>query len=120
MTRAAAKYRIQMRDALIAELEASLKKRRSQLSSTMSLAREWWAEILELHDRLSLFERYVCKRCGCAPVGVVWVEEQRCDDCMRADDSVQGFVHEETPAACVSVGLRALCGRKILVIREPK
>lgn len=76
-------------------------------------AAESQATIADLRSRLLLFADYVCEGCGCAPVGLGWDGDPwRCDDCVTVDfDCPQ---EPEYPAACVSVGMRALAGTQIL------
>lgn len=78
-------------------------------------ADEAHATIADLRDRMRLCRRYICRDCGCA---IVRIGDSRCEDCGKA-----GLLYAWTPAqasegpyaaACVSVGLRALCGRRIL------
>ena len=72
--------------------------------------------IADLRDRLLLFKRFVCVECGCAPrVGAL-----HCDDCLCLEQCTapRGLEDGWTPAkhifaACVSVGMRALAGRKL-------
>lgn len=73
------------------------------------------ATIADLRDRLCLCRRYICRDCGCA---IVRIGDSRCEDCGKA-----GLLYAWTPAqasegpyaaACISVGLRRLCGRRIL------
>ena len=68
------------------------------------------ATIASLRSRLSLFAEHVCEGCGCAPYGGTH-ELALCNDCFTVDE---GFDVPEYPYACISVGLRALCGRRIL------
>lgn len=72
-----------------------------------------------LHSRMLLFRDYVCQGCGCAAAR----SEHLCDDCERVGpsgewiDPVSDLTREGVAcqaAACVSVGMRALCGTKIL------
>jgi len=68
------------------------------------------ATIADLRDRLRVLAPMVC-RCDCAVLGVgeqgeLW---PLCPDCMIALWGGEGRA-----AACLSVGLRALCGRKLL------
>lgn len=83
----------------------------SLLTAAMNLE----AENADLRDRLALCRRYICRDCWCA---IVRIGDTRCEDCGKA-----GLLYAWTPAqasegpyaaACVSVGLRALCGRRIL------
>ena len=64
----------------------------------------------DLRSRLSLFADFVCEGCGCATS--YDVSREYCLDCWEVRHGVtSGDYHA---AACVSVGLRALCGRRIL------
>lgn len=68
------------------------------------------AMLTDLRDRLRLLAPMVCEGCGCAPK---FLEYERCSDCMEAD--CYGVVEPyEHVGACLSVGMRALCGRKLL------
>lgn len=79
------------------------------------LARER-ATIADLRDRLRVLAaspvRAVCRVCGCA--GHYMTE--RCFDCHYVE--WRGCYERKEPerivGACVSVGMRALCGRRIL------
>lgn len=67
-------------------------------------------EVDDLRSRLSLFADFVCEGCGCATS--YDVSREYCLDCWEVRHGVtSGDYHA---AACVSVGLRALCGRRIL------
>lgn len=75
--------------------------------------------IADLRDRLELMRPWVCKGCGCAPVA---------KDCLTLCEDCSGLVYiwnpvsrrqellknEPVAAACVSVGLRELFGRRLL------
>lgn len=65
------------------------------------------ASVEDLRDRVALLAPFVCVGCRCAPKTH---GSSGCDDCHMTwwpkDD-------EETAAACLSVGLRALCGRRL-------
>ena len=65
----------------------------------------------DLRSRLSLFADFVCEGCGCA-VQHPDVEAPLCGDCFAVDEAFED--EPEYPAACISVGMRALCGRRIL------
>lgn len=81
---------------------------------------ECHATIADLRDRLRLFEEHVCRGCGCAVVEAA--NMKLCEDCdevrygpaphalERYDDHDRGAI----ASACISVGLRAICGRRIL------
>ena len=64
----------------------------------------------DLRSRLSLFADFVCEGCGCAPA------EDVCLDCWAASQPQDGLMHGRTrkASASISVGMRALCGRRIL------
>lgn len=71
------------------------------------------ATIADLRDRLRMLSPMVCEGCGCAIVA----RDGRCEDC----ETAHAYRHSGSPAelpvrigACVSVGLRALCGRRLL------
>lgn len=64
------------------------------------------ATIADLRSRLLLFAEHVCRGCGCA---VREDNESVCYDCARV-----GLELESYAGAHVSVGMRALCGRRIL------
>lgn len=68
------------------------------------------ATIADLRDRLRTLAPVVCEGCGCAHA------EDMCIDCWTAAQPQSGMMHgrERRAAACLSVGLRALCGRKLL------
>lgn len=78
------------------------------------------ATIADLRDRLRLFEAHVCWGCGCAVVEAA--NMKLCEDCdevrygpaphalERYDDHDRGAI----ASACVSAGMRRLCGRRIL------
>lgn len=72
------------------------------------------ATIADLRDRLRVMAPWVCRGCGCAAEEANDYDEVMgyCPDC----DSAAGLLSdcEEDAAACVSVGMRALCGRRIL------
>lgn len=69
------------------------------------------AENADLRDRLALFAPLVCKRCDCAPMNPYQGEEPLCDDCGYA--LLMGSGSNKT-GAYVSVGMRALCGRRLV------
>lgn len=73
----------------------------------------------DLRDRLALFQRFACRACGCAPAqepsewACAFGVEALCQDCCavaRAPSSPDSF------GAHVSVGMRGLCGRKLLEV----
>lgn len=72
------------------------------------------ATIADLRARLRIMARVVCDGCGCeARCG----DRALCWDCNTARLScvLDGWSQDSShAAACVSVGLRALCGRRIL------
>lgn len=68
------------------------------------------ATIADLRDRLRIMAPRVCGGCGCAPAAAF---EFVCADCSAVADA-DGDGYDEHHGACVSVGLRALCGRRIL------
>ena len=76
--------------------------------------------IADIRDRLRLFSDRVCGACGCAPRESREDFPGRCGDCDHIDSLVGWNLLRSRPyvghtaAACVSVGLRALCGRRIL------
>lgn len=81
------------------------------------------ATIADLRSRLALFEEHVCRGCGCAarqapsPAVCDYGDDEYCEDCAVARLSCvrDGWSRwPEHAAACISVGLRALCGRRIL------
>lgn len=67
-------------------------------------------EVDDLRSRLSLFRDYVCEGCGCA----VRYRGARCIDCCWCDYELPLNPPSVQAAACISVGMRALCGRRIL------
>lgn len=71
------------------------------------------ATIADLRDRLRVLAEHVCHECGCAPVPRV-SEEPYCWDCSPLYTSVFEPAADRIVGACISVGLRALCGRRIL------
>lgn len=77
-------------------------------------ADEAFATIADLRDRLRIMARVVCEGCGCeARCG----DRALCWDCNTARLScvLDGWSQDSShAAACVSVGLRALCGRRTL------
>lgn len=73
-------------------------------------ADEAHATIADLRSRLALMAPRVCEGCGCAPAAAF---EFVCTDCSAVADA-DGDGYDEHHGACVSVGLRALCGRRIL------
>ena len=91
----------------------------SDLTRLYDLAHEWQyralasegrekadhATIADLRSRLALLAGSVCEECGCAEANAHCL----CHDCYSAKHFVSGKV-----GACISVGLRALCGRRIL------
>lgn len=68
------------------------------------------AQNADLRDRLRIMAPMVCEECGCAPVFSTYA---RCSDCLDADCPGVCELHEHS-GACISVGLRRLCGRRIL------
>lgn len=68
------------------------------------------AENADLRDRLALCAEHVCQGCGCAAADLVNFDTDVCGDCLR----IRGWRAGGYTAACISVGLRALAGRKIL------
>lgn len=71
-------------------------------------ADEAHATIADLRSRLALFAEHVCRGCGCA-VREDNDNESVCYDCARV-----GLELESYAGAHVSVGMRAICGRRIL------
>ncbi len=69
-------------------------------------AAESQATIADLRSRLALFAGFVCEGCGCAAAEI---GSALCVDCDGAK-----YAPSVREAACVSVGMRALCGRRIL------
>lgn len=63
------------------------------------------AQNADLRDRLALFDDRVCEDCGCAPRDR---DEGTCYDCARSELALESYA-----GACISVGLRALCGRRV-------
>lgn len=79
--------------------------------------REAHATIADLRDRLRLMAEHMCDECGCAAAAA---DDTTCDDCYRVG-AVAGrrvfhraYDAKHVGAACISVGLRAICGRRIL------
>jgi hypothetical protein len=73
--------------------------------------------IRDLHERINLVSHVVCKGCGCA-AGTKRREDHKanelyCEDCYWADYEFS-FNPPARAAACVSVGMRKLAGRRIL------
>lgn len=67
--------------------------------------------IADLRDRLALFADCVCQGCGCARGGVGGC----CGDCEVAFAWRNAIRSTGLSAACcVSVGMRALCGRRVM------
>ena len=76
------------------------------------------AIVADLRARLELFRGYVCGSCGCTSRDEDCGYHAECSDCnaaYRAKD--YGFDRDHIEdcdiAACVSVGMRALCGRRV-------
>lgn len=70
------------------------------------------AIIADLRDRLRVLAPMVCEGCGCAPIGTS--HPYLCGDCELATPIRLAHYREtELLGACVVVGLRALCGRKL-------
>lgn len=82
-------------------------------------ADEAHATIASLRSRLALMAEHVCEECGCAAVDPE--DHTTCEDCYLVG-AVQGrrfisVAHKQpqyTVGACVSAGMRRLCGRRIL------
>lgn len=71
------------------------------------------ATIADLRDRLRVMGCHLCRDCGCAPRDA---DMPRCWDCddVRTVFEDRADPQDSTPASAVVVGLRALCGRRIL------
>ena len=69
--------------------------------------------IADLRDRLRVMGCHLCRDCGCAPRDA---DMPRCWDCddVRTVFEDRDDPQDSTPASAVVVGLRALCGRRIL------
>ena len=69
----------------------------------------------DLRDRLRVLAEHVCEGCGCAVKCESYTGGMMplCSDCINAEcpDVVEPNEHA---GACISVGMRALCGRRIL------
>ena len=72
--------------------------------------------IADLRARLELFREHVCQGCGCAAVRFT----STCFDCDTSSDHDtphrrpgESYAGESYAAACVSVGMRALAGRRV-------
>lgn len=74
------------------------------------------ATIADIRDRLRVLEPMVCEGCGCAArANPSDVDDSRlCVDCDVEHWPGRLTEDESVEAACLSVGLRALCGRKLL------
>lgn len=73
------------------------------------------ATIADLRDRLRVLEPMVCEGCGCAArANPSDVDDSRlCVDCDVEHWPGRLTEDESVEAACLSVGLRALCGRRL-------
>ncbi len=65
----------------------------------------------DLRARLELFREHVCEGCGCAAAnGAYW-----CNDCYVLRPSIPNdMCGVDKDSAAISVGMRALCGRKVI------
>lgn len=69
--------------------------------------------IADLSDRLRIMARVVCDGCGCAPS--YDVSREYCLDCWEVRWNYHGINGSGSHvSSSISVGLRALCGRRIL------
>lgn len=89
----------------------------SEVERIQAAANAAAATIADLRDRLRIMAPMVCEGCGCAPAG----EGSLCEDCDNVEWTDDHVREQSTDvgrgyhnAACISVGLRALCGRKLL------
>ncbi len=71
----------------------------------------------DLRARLELFREHVCDECQCAPVHAY--TDDPCIDCEDAQVGIYNMERGNPPrpeycASAISVGMRALCGRKVI------
>ena len=71
-------------------------------------------ELADLRARLELFREHVCQGCGCA---CGWDYGSMCEDCCRivawSEDPGDPCHSPWVAGASISVGMRALCGRRV-------
>jgi len=93
--------------AQIASLEGGIV---AEARRVATMVRQHEAENADLRDQIALLACAVCVGCGCAER---FADHVLCIDCLDAEAGDIVVQHEHV-GACISVGLRALAGRRLI------